>query len=446
MRQIQFSLARTVVLVFVLSVGNCNSAWSQQAPVVVTKVVEKAQSTSETFIGTAEPKRRSIVGCAVDGRMLQFFVDEGKVIKMLPREEGADPKLPRVGQPIAQLRTKTIEIQVAAARAQLMLRDNELKQLEKSLPQQLVQAKARLASAEATAKQAAAEFKRIQSLFKRDKVVSQSDFDTAQSESVAAQQNRLGAQSMVDELEATSDLKLAQSKAELLFQQKEVERMEDLKSKYTIRTPFRGHIVHKHVEVGQWIKQGDPIAEVIRLHPIEIEIPVPAKHIERIQGELAELNGSGKKLEVAIQFDALPGHLFEGQVSRIVPDADQRARAIPVKVKVDNPHEEGHPIKPGMLARVVLPVGRKERQTHVPKDALVLGGESPIVYVVATDPKDKKKKTVRPVSVELGASIGSWIAVQGQLKAGDQVVIEGNERLRPGQAILITEVIPPESQ
>jgi HlyD family secretion protein len=42
---------------------------------------------------------------------------------------------------------------------------------------------------------------------------------------------------------------------------------------------------------------------------------------------------------------------------------------------------------------------------------------------------------VRPAPVQLGPAQGAWIAVFGDLKEGDQVIVEGNERVRPGQDI-----------
>jgi multidrug efflux pump subunit AcrA (membrane-fusion protein) len=72
----------------------------------------------------------------------------------------------------------------------------------------------------------------------------------------------------------------------------------------------------------------------------------------------------------------------------------------------------------------------------VPKDAVVLGGVTPLVYVVAPDPMDSSKTVARPVPVRLGVCDGEMIQVIGELAEGQAVVVKGNERLRPGQAIV----------
>jgi len=93
-----------------------------------------------------------------------------------------------------------------------------------------------------------------------------------------------------------------------------------------------------------------------------------------------------------------------------------------------------------MLARVWLPVGRTGPATVLPKDALVLGAASAMVFVI--DPVgvtpaagSATTGTVRPVPVSLGATIEGSVEVRGGLEPGQLVVIRGNERLRPGMNV-----------
>ena len=86
-----------------------------------------------------------------------------------------------------------------------------------------------------------------------------------------------------------------------------------------------------------------------------------------------------------------------------------------------------------MFARVTLAVGKPTPCVLVPKDAVVLGGPTPMVFVAADAPDGKT--TVRPVPVTLGPAQGAWIAAIGEIKEGEQVIVEGNERVRPGQEV-----------
>ena len=87
-------------------------------------------------------------------------------------------------------------------------------------------------------------------------------------------------------------------------------------------------------------------------------------------------------------------------------------------------------IKAGMFARVEFAIGKKVTALLVPKDALVLGGPLPMLYVI-----DDASMTVRPVPVETGVAVDSLIQVIGPVQPGMKVVTKGNERLRPGQAV-----------
>jgi multidrug efflux pump subunit AcrA (membrane-fusion protein) len=106
-----------------------------------------------------------------------------------------------------------------------------------------------------------------------------------------------------------------------------------------------------------------------------------------------------------------------------------------VKVLLENRVDDGEPVlRGGLLARAWLPVGKTGLATVVPKDALVLGGAQPLVYVV--DPAAAPGTgTVRPVPVALGAAVAGAVEIRGDLGPGQIVVIRGNERLRPGMQV-----------
>jgi hypothetical protein len=103
----------------------------------------------------------------------------------------------------------------------------------------------------------------------------------------------------------------------------------------------------------------------------------------------------------------------------------------------------------GMLARAILPVGRRKDSLLISKDAIVLGGKAPVVFAIDRDPAKRTQGTVRIVPVELGPALGGEIEISGlapenPVKAGDLIVVEGNERLRPGQAVSFAEPANPE--
>ncbi len=77
------------------------------APVVVSKVQSLNQAASKSFVGSLVPIRKSIVGSAVDGRVVKLFVDEGEPVAMESPTvtSNGDIASEILGQPVVQLRT-----------------------------------------------------------------------------------------------------------------------------------------------------------------------------------------------------------------------------------------------------------------------------------------------------------------------------------------------------
>jgi RND family efflux transporter MFP subunit len=185
----------------------------------------------------------------------------------------------------------------------------------------------------------------------------------------------------------------------------------------SVKAPFTGVVVAERCEIGEWIGQGDPVAELASLHDLEVLVEVPERYYSQLE----------RGAEATMTFAALPGLEAAGEVSTIIPRANPQARTFPLKVRLANP--EGR-IGVGMLARVEFPAGASYRATVVPKDAVIIRGQERMVYRL------KKDDTVEPISVETGAGVGSWIEIKSGLKPGTSVVTRGNERLRPGQSVV----------
>ncbi len=250
---------------------------------------------------------------------------------------------------------------------------------------------AALAEAEVLQAQAHREWERQKQLFSIDSV-SEKAFEDAQFEAEASLK------------------KAARLKAELHV-------LEDQLVKRKIRAPLSGFVITRHALVGQWLGEGDPVVTLAVLNPIRVMVPVPERYVPSLNMEDP----------CRVTFDALPDRTFEGQIAAIIPQADEATRTFPVRIEISNP--DGL-IKGGMLGRATLPVGSPHKAILVPKDALVLSKTGKSVYVV-------NDQSARIVPVKTGNALGALIEVQGDLRAGQKVVVRGNERLMPGQPVRI---------
>lgn len=138
--------------------------------------------------------------------------------------------------------------------------------------------------------------------------------------------------------------------------------------------------------------------------------------------------------EVSMTFDSVPNANFVGKVTKKIPRARGRSRAFPVKVELDNP--EGQ-LATGMLARVNLKTPNEgQKSVIVPRDALVPRGPKQILYRV----QEKEGTPVAElIEVKPGRYFGEAVEVFGDLRAGDRVIVRGNERLRPGQPLVMDQ-------
>ncbi len=415
---------RRLLFVAALMLATASAASSQFDPkgVAVTVVQQREVLAGQTFVGTVKPLRTSAVGAPVDGRVEEFPINEGDRVAK--------------GRVLAKLRTKTIEMEVASAKGMLAMHKQELAELEHGTrPEEIEQAKARMAKADAWMRYTRAKQQRTQSLLAQGRAATEEEVQEIVSASDQAEHAHREAK-LAYELAVKGPRveKIEQMKARISAQEAEVGRLEDLLDRHTIRAPFDGYIAAEHTEVGQWIVKGAVVADVLELDEVEVEVHVLEDYAGFVQV------GAPARVEIP----ALHREAFTGKVSLIVPQANVKARTFPLKVRLPNRRQgDDVLIKAGMMARVTLPVGKKEQALLVPKDALVLGELTPVVYVIEADPKDPKGGKARKVPVELGVADGADIQVKGQLQAGQRVAVHGNERLTPGASVIVTRVIEP---
>ena len=410
-----------VPLLFSCAISRSVDAQDEAQLVRVANIEKKVLAASQMNVGTVTPIRTSIIGSAVDGRVLQLLVEEGEAVE--------------ANQPVARLRTAILEIQLAGAKAELTQLEQRLAELENgATDEEVLQSQARMLAAEASRKFASWDYKRLSELFDKGQVVTENELQKAQSDAEKEEQlYQLANASHKLLIRGPRPEQIAQAKAQLLAQQETIRGIIEQIDRHTLRAPFNGYITVKHSEIGQWLGKGDPVVEIIQLDKVDVLTHVVTRNIKQLK------IGTPVRVEV----DGVDSQILTGTVAAVVPQADIQARTFPVKIRVDNPTDEsGAILKSGMLAKLSLPIGKDREMIVVPKDAIVLGGSKPVVFVVDTsNPKSPKAKSVEVV---LGISSGDSIAVTGALSERLKVVVRGNERLKEGQLLkLQPDVVEP---
>jgi membrane fusion protein (multidrug efflux system) len=194
-----------------------------------------------------------------------------------------------------------------------------------------------------------------------------------------------------------------------------------------IRAPFSGRVGLRSVSVGTLISPGNIITTLDDTSVIKLDFSVPENFLASLREGLA----------VRATAPAFPGRTFSGKVASIDSRVDMNTRAVTVRALLAN--EDGS-IRPGMFLNVAL--ANDERDALViPEEALTPEAERQYVFVVADGKAQRREVRIggrRPGSVEVIAG----------LTAGEQVVIEGTQKVRDGAAVRAAERIvdmPPQA-
>ena len=182
--------------------------------------------------------------------------------------------------------------------------------------------------------------------------------------------------------------------------------------KKIIRSPFDGVVIKRHVDRGEWIAEGETIAVIGKDDIIDIVAELPEHVIPYVK--------------IGMQVSASAnGNEFKGKVIAIVPRGDVSTRTFPVKIRTPNQFA----LIEGMSARVTLPRGEVKKTLIVPRDAVITKFGQTVIFTA-----DNSKAAMLPVDIIGFEGLDAAVRSPG-LKAGMLVVVEGNERLRNGQAI-----------
>jgi membrane fusion protein (multidrug efflux system) len=378
---------------FLLMLGLGAPAWAQgqggppPAKVRVDEVRMESVERWREVTGELRAVRRSTVATEQAGQVIEFAVDPGDHVE--------------AGQVIAKLDEELASLEAERARAQLRTREASINEQTVALDK------------------AKRDLQRIEDSFAREGA-SQLELDN------------------IKTTVASVDAKLAAAKSELAWAQSDLRLTEKRLADMTVVAPFAGVVVSKRSEVGQWLGEGDTLLELVALNSIDAWLDVPEAFVARL------LPKEGVAADVVLRVPSLRAYGAEpeirARVSSVIPAADPLSRLFPVRIRLDNkgstPGEPG-PLRPGMTVMGMVPTGEPQQSMTVSKDAVLRNETGSFVYF-----NSGGKAAIAPVRVEY--AVGNRLVVQSPvLQAGMQVVIEGNERMFPGQPLLIQNAPAP---
>jgi Cu(I)/Ag(I) efflux system membrane fusion protein len=185
-----------------------------------------------------------------------------------------------------------------------------------------------------------------------------------------------------------------------------VEASGKVQTRVTITAPIGGVVGEINAREGMTVMAGAPLFRLNGLSTVWVNAELP----ETLAAQVRPGN------PVEARTPALPGAVFNGKVSAIVPEVNAATRTIKARIELANPQGQ---LVPGMFATVnFTPQARKE-VLLVPSEAVIQTGKRSVVVVAQGDGK------FASVDVELGLESNGQTEIRKGLQAGQKVVVSG---------------------
>jgi membrane fusion protein, multidrug efflux system len=280
-----------------------------------------------------------------------------------------------------------------------------LYQIEKSQYQALAdQAKANLAAAQATTINAQLQYNRSLQLVK----------------------NQYTPQATVDQNKAAWDT----AKAQVLQTQAALTQTEINLGYTDIRSPIDGRIGLTALTTGNLVNPASGVlTTIVSQDPIYVLFPVSQRQLEDIRESRKQQDGSQTKIQILVTLSNGKEYALPGVWNFTDPQVDQQTDTLTMRATLPNPDRL---LVDGEFVTVQIKEKKEQPRLVVPQAALQVDQAGYYVMVVNGDNKVEQRR------VTVGPNQGVDAVIQSGLKEGEKVIVEGVQKVRPGQLVKAT--------
>jgi Cu(I)/Ag(I) efflux system membrane fusion protein len=179
-----------------------------------------------------------------------------------------------------------------------------------------------------------------------------------------------------------------------------------VQARVTITAPIGGVIGELTAREGMTVMAGAPLFRINGLSTVWVNAEVPEVAAAQVR--------PGNPVEA--RTPAVPGAVFKGRVSAILPEVNPATRTIKARIELANP---GGQLVPGMFATVSFAPAAGKDVLLVPSEAVIQTGKRSVVVVAQGDGR------FAPVDVEVGVDSNGQTEIRKGLQAGQKVVVSG---------------------
>lgn len=183
------------------------------------------------------------------------------------------------------------------------------------------------------------------------------------------------------------------------------------------KSPIAGIVNHLYVDVGEYADIGKPIADIVNIDRIKINVQVPELDVRYVK----------KGQKTPIKIDAFAERSLIGTVDFVSFKADPATKTFLVRSVIDNP---GHEIRPGMIGRVVFVRRMIPDAVAAPLFAIVDKGGERIVFV-------EKEGVAESRVISIGVIEGDRVEITSGLDIGDHLIVKGQTEVEDGMRVIV---------
>jgi len=225
-----------------------------------------------------------------------------------------------------------------------------------------------------------------------------------------------------------------QARAEIEYWQAAVEGARINLGYTRVTAPISGRIGRSSVTVGALLTSYQPtsLATIQQLDPIYVDVTQSSAELLRLKRNLEtgrlSANGKNRRTVRILLEDGTP-YPLEGALQFREVTVDPTTGSFTLRIVVPNPK---HLLLPGMFVRAVVKEGVNEQAMLIPQQAVSRDQKgNPAVLIVDAEGKVQQRM------LTLDRAIGDQWLVSSGLASGDQVIVEGMLKVRPGMAVKI---------
>ncbi len=374
--------------------------------VKVTEAKKSAISISVEYAGKVTPIEEVSIASKLPGRVELVKADVGSEVQQ--------------GDLLFQLDTRSASAQLSQSKAAV---DNAqaglVKATDSSILTEVLKLEAAAQQAQLQYDDAKRGYERAQALYSTE-AVSKKDLEGVETQFKNAEIQLKSAKDNLKTLkEKTTPQIAAVASAQLEQARASYEAASIQVSDSSVTSPIAGVVSMRNVDAGEFVSGGMPAFTIINAKTVIITVSVPDTTVEKLH----------TCQQVPIKITALPKSEFTGTIDTISPAADPKTLAYAIKLRLEN---SDNLIKPGMLAKVVLPLESKNGILTMPNEAIVVEDSIQYVFIV----KDGKVKKVR---ISTGLSNEKITEVIEGIAEGAAIITEGQSFLNDGEQVDISK-------